>query len=325
MSKELISVIVPVYKVEKYLDRCLESLCAQTYPYLQIILIDDGSPDNCSLICDKWNALEKRVTVIHKSNGGLSDARNFGMKIPSGKYVSFIDSDDYISADFFESLLSTMQSESSDIVECSVVQFDENNSFDTYQDDYTINSYQTEQALFGLIAENPFHQHVWNKLYKTEITNNTYFPVGKLNEDEFWTYQVFGQAKRVTKINKTMYYYFQRSTSIMGEGFNLRRLDALEGKAKRQEYINQFFPSLSLQSKIDFYGSCIFSYQSVLKYMKGDEKTKALKIIREYKKKCNLTFDDIKSVGGKHRKYLYFSKISFYLCCKFRAVTGVGF
>ena len=122
-----------------------------------------------------------------------------------------------------------------------------------------------------------------------------------------------------------MYYYFQRSTSIMGEGFNLRRLDALEGKAKRQEYINQFFPSLSLQSKIDFYGSCIFSYQSVLKYMKGDEKTKALKIIREYKKKCNLTFDDIKSVGGKHRKYLYFSKISFYLCCKFRAVTGVGF
>ena len=325
MSKELISVIVPVYKVEKYLDRCLESLCAQTYPYLQIILIDDGSPDNCSLICDKWNALEKRVTVIHKLNSGLSDARNFGMKILSGKYVSFIDSDDYISDAFFESLLSTIQSESSDIVECSVVQFDENNSFDTYQDDNTIKSYQIEQALSGLIAENPFHQHVWNKLYKTEITNNTYFPVGKLNEDEFWTYQVFGQAKRVTKINKTMYYYFQRSTSIMGEGFNLRRLDALEGKAKRQEYINQFFPSLSLQSKIDFYGSCIFSYQSVLKYMKGDEKTKALKIIREYKKKCNLTFDDIKSVGGKHRKYLYFSKISFYLCCKFRAVTGVGF
>ena len=325
MNDLLISVIVPVYKVEKYLDRCLDSLCTQTYPYLQIILIDDGSPDNCSLICDNWMALDKRVTVIHKSNGGLSDARNFGMKILSGKYVSFIDSDDMISSDFFETLISVMGQEQSDIVECSVVQFDENNSFDKYQDNNTVKSYQTEQALSGLIAENPFHQHVWNKLYKTEIINNTYFPVGKLNEDEFWTYQIFGQAKRVSKINKTMYYYFQRSTSIMGEGFNLRRLDALEGKAKRQEYINQCLPSLSLQSKIDFYGSCIFSYQSVLKYMKGDEKTKALKIIREYKKKCNLTFDDIKSVGGKHRKYLYFSKISFYLCCKFRAVTGVGF
>lgn len=325
MNDLLISVIVPLYKVEKYLDRCLESLCTQTYPYLQIILIDDGSPDNCSLICDNWMALDKRVTVIHKSNGGLSDARNFGMKILSGKYVSFIDSDDMISSDFFETLISVMGQEQSDIVECSVVQFDENNSFDKYQDNNTVKSYQTEQALSGLIAENPFHQHVWNKLYKTEIINNTYFPVGKLNEDEFWTYQIFGQAKRVSKINKTMYYYFQRSTSIMGEGFNLRRLDALEGKAKRQEYINQCLPSLSLQSKIDFYGSCMFSYQSVLKYMEGKEKTKALKIIREYKKMCNLSFDDIKTVCGKNQKYLYFSKMSFYLCCKFRAVTGVGF
>ena len=325
MSNELISVIVPVYKVEKYLDRCLESLCTQTYPHLQIILIDDGSPDNCSPVCDKWNVLDKRVTVIHKSNGGLSDARNVGMQIMSGKYVSFVDSDDMISYDFFETLISVMGQEQSDIVECSVVQFDENNSFDTYQDDNTIKSYQTEQALSGLIAENPFHQHVWNKLYKIAIIHNTYFPVGKLNEDEFWTYQIFGQAKQVSNINKTMYYYFQRSTSIMGEGFNLRRLDGLEGKAKRQEYINQFFPSLSLQSKIDFYGSCMFSYQSVLKYMEGKEKTKALKIIREYKKMCNLSFDDIKSVRGKHQKYLYFSKISFYLCCKFRAVTGVGF
>ena len=325
MNDLLISVIVPVYKVEKYLDRCLESLCSQTYPNLQIILIDDGSSDKCSLICDKWNLIDKRVTVIHKLNGGLSDARNVGMKILFGKYVSFIDSDDMLSSDFFETLLFVMLKEQSEIVECNVVQFDENDSFDEIQDDNTIKSYETEQALSGLIAENPFHQHVWNKLYKTEIISNTYFPFGKLNEDEFWTYQIFGQAKQVSKINKTMYFYYQRSTSIMGEVFNLRRLDVLEGKANRQEYIEQFFSSLAQQSKIDFYGSCMFSYQSVLKYMKGKEKTRALRVIREYKKKCDLTFCEIKTVHGKNKKYLYFSKISFYLCCKFRAVTGVGF
>lgn len=320
-----ISVIVPVFKVEKYLVRCLKSLTIQTYANLQIVVVDDGSPDSCSELCDDWIVKDIRISVIHKPNGGLSEARNYGMELASGRYISFIDSDDYISDDFFDSLLSTMLSESSDIVECSVAQFDENNGFDTYQDDNTIKSYQTEQALSGLIAENPFHQHVWNKLYKTEIINNTYFPVGKLNEDEFWTYQIFGQAKRVSKINKTMYYYFQRSTSIMGEGFNLRRLDALEGKAKRQEYLECFFPELSLQSKIDFYGSCMFSFQSVLKCMSGKEKKAALHIIKEYKKKCDLTVDEIKIANGTAKRYYLLSKLSFYGCCKFRTVFGIGF
>jgi glycosyltransferase involved in cell wall biosynthesis len=279
----------------------------------------------CSLLCDDWINNDIRISVVHKPNGGLSDARNAGMQMAAGEYISFVDSDDYVSDDFFDKLISAIHNEKSDIVECGVVRFDKNNHFDDFDDDLQINSYSNEKALSGLIAENPFHQHVWNKLYKTEIVCDTYFPVGKLNEDEFWTYQIFGQAKRVSKINKSMYYYFQRRTSIMGEGFNLRRLDALEGKANRQEYINQFFPYLSLQAKIDFYGSCMFSYQSVLKYMSGDDKRKALRIIKRYRRKCDLTFDEIKTVSGSFQKYLYFSKISFYICCKFRATAGVGF
>lgn len=325
MNNEIISVIVPVYKVESYLERCIKSIVSQTYPNLQIILIDDGSPDDCSKICDEWNEIDKRVTVIHKPNGGLSDARNAGMKIVAGKYISFIDSDDMIFREYFETMLAVMEKEQSEIVECSVVQFDEDNNINQYHDDNTIKSYGAEDALSGLIAENPFHQHVWNKLYRTGTINNNFFPVGKLNEDEFWTYQIFGRAKRVTRINKTMYYYFQRSTSIMGENFNLRRLDALEGKSNRQEYIETFFPSIALQAKIDFYASCMFSYQSVLKYMKGEEKKKALSIIKGYKKKCNLSFGEIKTINGINQKYMFFSKINFYLCCKFRAITGVGF
>lgn len=325
MIHDLISIIVPIFKVEQYLERCLKSLINQTYSNLQIILVDDGSPDSCSIHCDAWIQKDNRITVIHKLNGGLSDARNVGFPLALGKYISFIDSDDYVSDSFFEVLLSAMRSEQSDIAECNVVRFDEDNQFEEFEDDDKIQSFATEQALSGLIAENPFHQHVWNKLYKTELIQDILFPVGKLNEDEFWTYQVFGRAKKSTKVNKTMYYYFQRSGSIMGERFNLRRLDALEGKSNRQEYIEQHFPSLALQSKIDFYGSCIFSYQSVLKYMSGIEKIKSLKMIKDYKKECNLTIAEMKAVHGKYQKYLYFSKVSFYLCCKFRAITGVGF
>ena len=108
---------------------------------LQIILIDDGSPDDCSKICDEWNEIDKRITVIHKPNGGLSDARNAGMKIVAGKYISFIDSDDMISREYFETMLAVMEKEQSEIVECSVVQFDEDNNINQYHDDNTIKSY----------------------------------------------------------------------------------------------------------------------------------------------------------------------------------------
>ena len=320
-----ISVIVPVFKVEKYLERCLKSLIIQTYANLQIILVDDGSPDLCSKICDDWIVKDSRISVIHKPNGGLSDARNFGMELATGKYISFIDSDDYISADFLETLLSTMQSKASDIVECSIIRFDENHHFDEYQDDNTINSYATEQALSGLVAEHPFHQYVWNKLYKAELVRDIPFPFGKLNEDEFWTYQIFGRAKRVTKINKTMYYYFQRESSIMGEGFYLRRLDALEGKCNRQQYIQKYYPALASQARINLFSSCVFSGQSSLNYLKGSEKEQAVTRINQYVKECKLSISELNSIQGKNRFWFFFADKSFWLCCKVRSMTGIGF
>lgn len=320
-----ISVIVPIYKVESYLNRCVESIVNQTYQNLEIILVDDGSPDNCPQMCDDWAKKDSRIKVIHKINGGLSDARNAGMKIAEGKYISFIDSDDFVALDFFETLLAVMEDENSDIAECSVVKFYEDDRFEEYLDDLTITSFETEAGLSGLIAENPFHQHVWNKLYKTELVKDIPYAVGKLNEDEFWTYQVFGKAKKVSKINKTMYYYFQRSSSIMGESYNIRRLDALEGKANRQKYIEDKFPSLAKQAKIDLYGSCLFAYQCVLKYMSGAEKKKASDNIKQYRKQCELSFEEIKGIEGGSKKYFCLSKINFYLCAKMRAVFEIGY
>lgn len=321
----LISVIVPIYNVEKYLARCVDSIVNQTYKNLEIILVDDGSPDRCPQMCDDYAEKDSRIKVVHKKNGGLSDARNAGMAVATGEYISFIDSDDYVSDDFFECLLDVMNKENSDIAECSVVKLYEDNRFDEFSDDLSVKTYDTQDAMSALIAENPFHQHVWNKLYKTELVKDIPYAVGKLNEDEFWTYQVFGRANKVSKLNKTMYYYFQRNSSIMGVGYNIRRLDALEGKANRQKYIENNFPDLSMQAKIDLYGSCMFAYQSVLKFMSGADKKKALSIIKKYKNNCNLSFDEIKLADKSARKYFYLAKCNFGFCCKFRAISGIGF
>ena len=321
----LISVIVPIYNVEKYLDRCVNSIINQTYKNLEIILVDDGSPDNCPQMCDDYAKKDSRIRVVHKENGGLSDARNAGMKVATGEYVSFIDSDDYVSLDFYETLLQTMIDNDSDIVECSVVKFYEDNNFDEYSDDLKVTNYDTLYALDGLISESPFKQHVWNKLYKSSVALDIPYAVGKLNEDEFWTYQVFGKAKKVTRINQTMYYYFQRGSSIMGNGYNIRRLDALEGKMNRQAYIEKNFPTLATKAKVDLYGSCMFAYQSVLKFMSGNDKKKAGKIIRDYKNRCKLTTDEINSITDSSRKYYKLAKFNFYLCCKMKALLNIGF
>lgn len=321
----LISVIVPIYKVEKYLKKCVDSIINQTYKNLEIILVDDGSPDNCPKICDEYAKQDSRIKVIHKENGGLSDARNAGMKIATGDYISFIDSDDYISGDFIETLYTTMKTENSDIVECDIVRFEDGTTPVIEKENSDINSFSTEKGLSLLIAENKFHQHVWNKLYKSEIALKIPFAKGKLNEDEFWTYQIFGQAEIVTKINKPMYFYLQRSGSIMGEGFNLRRLDALEAKAERQRYIEANFPNLEKQAKTDLFATCIFMCQSAMKFLKGKEKKQAKNVIKKYVVKNRLDKEDLTLISEKSRMWFKFANKCFYLCCKIRSITGVGF
>ncbi len=321
----VISVIIPVYQVEKYLDRCVKSLLCQTYRNLEIILVDDGSCDDCARICDTWVKADGRIRAIHKRNGGLSDARNAGIPFATGEYISYIDSDDMVTQDYFEVMLHTLQVEKSDIIECGVVKFYEDNHFDEYNDDLIVTSYRTVEALSGLIYESPFHQHVWNKLYKAELVLDVPFPFGKLNEDEFWTYQIFGRAKRVTKINKTMYHYFQRGGSIMGEGFNLRRLDALEGKYNRQQYIEKNFPGLTSQARINLFSSCVFSGQSSLKYLTKLEKKQAISRINQFVKGCKLSRSELRSIQGKNRFWYSFADKSFWLCCWVRSVTGIGF
>lgn len=227
-----ISVIVPVYNVEKYLCKCIDSIINQTYTNLEIILIDDGSPDNCGVVCDDYFLKDNRIKVIHKENGGLSDARNAGLDIAIGDYISFIDSDDYIHKDFYKTLINLIVKYNADIAQCEFLDVYEEDVDNFSNDKLYINEKITilnnNEAINNLFNENYVNTVVvWNKLYKKELFKNIRYPKGKIHEDEYTTYKLLFSAKKIVSISMQMYYYLRRSNSIMGKGFNIKSLDKL--------------------------------------------------------------------------------------------------
>lgn len=261
----LISVIVPIYKVEEYLSRCVDSIINQTYKNLEIILVDDGSPDNCPKICDDYAKMDNRIKVIHKENGGLSDARNAGMNVATGEYISFIDSDDWIENSMFEEMLNRMHEDKSDVVSCGVKWVKENGDLIR---NVTVNSeivLNKQDSLKEIINDGLLKQHVWNKLYKAEIIQEIPFEKGKYHEDVFWSYLVFSNVEKVSIITESFYCYVQRKESIMGAGYSPKRLDALDAMLKRCEYMKSNFPDLYDLSLSVYLGSCMYHIQHAIR------------------------------------------------------------
>lgn len=323
MKLPLVSIIVPIYKVEDYLERCIKSLVVQTYKNIEIILVDDGSPDSCPVICDFWSKEDKRIKVIHKMNGGLSDARNVGLSVATGEYIVFVDSDDWVSIDFVECLYKGICNSASDICECEVIK---TNKYGFCDEINYINDpvcYNTEEALKELIQDSVFHQYVWNKIYTRECVAGIQFVKGKLNEDEFWTYQVFGKAKQVSKIKNKLYYYFQRCESIMGSYYNIRRLDALEGKLERQQYIDLKFPSLSGVAGADLIKSCMYSGQMILLYMNNVDYKEAIGITKSIFRKV-LKRKYKFPISIKQKIWVHLANINFVFICKLRNWLNIG-
>lgn len=320
----MISVIIPIYKVEKELNRCIDSIINQSYNDLEIILVNDGSPDNCPIICDNWAKKDQRIKVIHKDNGGLSDARNAGYKIASGEYISFVDSDDWIHKDFYKIMLETLLKNKSDIVECGVTK-----TSDFKVDDLSINAinshdYNTENALKELINDGVFHQHVWNKLYKKEVIGDVLFEKGKLNEDEFWTYQVFGKAHLISKIDNPLYYYYQRDMSIMGQNYSLRRLDAVEAKYNREVYIEKHYPNILNYATVNLYETCIYQGQMSLKYLSKEDLNQAKKKLTYYLKKIRHNKLDLSQLTSSRKLWINLSRISFFGTCRLKNLLNKG-
>ena len=280
---EQISVIVPVYKVAKYLDKCVQSIVNQTYTNLEIILVDDGSPDECGTMCDAWANKDSRIRVVHKQNGGLSDARNAGLAVATGSLISFIDSDDWIAPDFLQLLYQGIESTQAQIAECAVDLVDEDGSTVSSRGPQKPEAVDKMEALRRLVLEEGVYQTVWNKLYRREVIEGILFEKGKYNEDDFWTYRVFDRIDKLALVEKPMYFYLQRGGSIMGVGYNPRRLEGLEARFQRMEYLSKY-EKLKNLTRQQFMLDLMWHLQSILLHLKGQDQESAAATVLKMKK-----------------------------------------
>lgn len=234
----MISVIVPVYNMEQYLERCLESIVRQTYTNIEILLIDDGSKDRSGFICDQWQMRDSRITVLHKENGGLSDARNVGLEYAKGDYLCFVDSDDYLETDMLERLFDALKQNSAEIAVCNFV-YEYADGQECQRKEYQINKFMLmtgrEFMLFSQEEKGTFGVVVWNKLFRKEIFHNIRFPKGKFHEDEFVFHRIMYSRDRICCIPLVGYHYLQRQNSITSEGPKFP--DCMEAIIERCNYM----------------------------------------------------------------------------------------
>lgn len=286
-----LSVIIPIYNVEKYLRRCIDSVLKQTYLNLEVILVNDGSTDGCAKICDEYKEKDDRVSVIHKNNGGLSEARNFGLKLVTGEIVTYLDSDDYVDTNMYEKMIKVMEDKGADIVICGTY-IDYEDGSTKIKSEKNEKSFNTEEALIELNSFSSFDMSVCNKIYKKEIIKNIDFPVGKKSEDYFVMYQYFARAKKVVVINEAKYHYFQRSNSI-SRGKNVTR-DYIEGSKSQKIFFEKNFPHLNYIGNTAYAFSHIATYNRYIK--NGLKMTNAMK--KEFKKEVRKHLKDI--TGNSH-------------------------
>jgi glycosyltransferase involved in cell wall biosynthesis len=243
MTRALISVIIPIYNVEKYLSKCIESVINQSYSNLEIILVNDGSTDNSAIICNEYGAKDSRIRVLHKNNGGLSDARNVGIDNATGDYLYFLDSDDYIDSRTIQLLFKESIQFDSDITIGNIVLVNENyevnKTFDFESRTMQFNSNDSINVLYNqdqLIIQ---FSIACNKLYKASLFQSLRFPIGKIHEDEFVNYKLFFWSKKICFVADAFYFYLQRSASIMGTVSVKSKFNALEAFFERTIFFKE--------------------------------------------------------------------------------------
>lgn len=308
--KDLISIIVPIYNVEKYLKTCLNSIVNQTYRNLEIILVDDGSPDQCGEICDEYAEKDDRIKVIHKENGGLSDARNAGINIASGKYIAFIDSDDYIADNFIQYLYDLCEGKNADMAECQYIEFKEESKNEndlTKKEDYIVD---VEQILEMLYSEEDVERIsttvVWNKLYKRELFDTIRFPKGKIHEDEFITYKLYWKMNsKIAITNQKLYYYRNRVDSITGNEFNKKRLDYIEALQERLEFFKEKDKKILYEKTLEKYAYILIKYYFITKKQIPNSQKEQKEIWQKFKRNYK-EFTKIEKTQREKIKYLMF-------------------
>lgn len=302
---DLISVIIPVYKVEQYINRCVDSVINQTFKNLEIILVDDGSIDNSGKICDEYAKKDKRIIVIHKKNGGLSSARNAGINIAHGKFLSFIDGDDYVDKRFIEILYKNIKENDADVSIVNYYQFSNTSEVFETQEKEKVCLFSQDEFFENMYDEPVYSVVAWNKLYKKEIFDDIKYPVGKINEDEAVLHYIVGKCSKIVTSNLELYYYFQRTNSIMHSNNKQDILDVMDFLYDRINYLKK----INKKNTKCYYGTMdAYAYNLIEKYSYSKNNKKIKKyfyILRQLLKENNF-----KSKKQKYKFYLlaYFPK-----------------
>ncbi|CUQ42747.1 putative glycosyltransferase EpsJ [Clostridium paraputrificum] len=237
-----ISVIVPIYNVEEYLDECIKSIVNQSYKNLEIILVNDGSKDRSLFICNKYQCEDERIRIISKENGGLSDARNAGLSVATGDYISFIDGDDYLELDMYKFLVDKIQKYNADIAICGLYRSEED-----YRDKMTRKvelTFNSEQALATMFKETYFNTSACDKLFKRELFSSIKFPVGKIYEDLFTIYKVIDSASCIVYNSDPKYFYRITDGSITNCKFSEKNLDFLQATEEILCFLQEYYPNI---------------------------------------------------------------------------------
>ena len=277
-----VSVIVPVYKVEEYLYRCLDSLCAQTLDSVEFLLVDDGSPDNCGDICEQYSRKDSRFLVFHKSNGGLASARNYGIERARGEYIMFVDSDDWVRSDFCRTAYNSAIIHDSDLVMfCSAVV---RSVYDTSVMRRTdlIEGHKSWQEAIDLVLSS-VNVYAWNKIYKRSLFEGIRYPEGRLFEDQPVTWKLIYKAQNVYFTNEVLYYYFMRDSSIAHQETYKATKDKFEMRMQFYDGIRE--KGYSNEMLNGFIANAALSYAMRVKASPNDEiSIRVNKLLKSYKR-----------------------------------------
>ncbi len=279
---DLISVIVPIYNVEKYLRRCLDSICNQVYSNLEIVLVDDGSTDSSGKIADEYARRDIRFHVIHKQNGGLSDARNVGLSYCHGKYIVFVDSDDYVTEDYVVVLYDLLKHNHADISAVSLTHKEEELS--KINDSTTTKIYNTKEALQDLLYQR-ISTSANAKMYRAELFSDIRYPKGRLYEDVIATYQIFEKATKVVWCDIKKYWYYVRTDSIVRSAFNVKKMDYVYNCEEVLEEVKKKYPALSKAAESRLLWAAIHIWVNFTERKKYPEQYQHVyKTIKQYRK-----------------------------------------
>jgi len=256
----IVTIIIPVYNILSFLDKCLDSVCKQTYKELEIILVDDGSTDGSAIACDQWSSTDNRIKVYHKKNGGLSDARNYGLSKATGSYIIYLDGDDWIAINAVEKLVHTAQEYHADFIQAGYYYAYENYLL-VYNEPTNIIEYNKENALKELISNGRIKNFVWGSLIKRELALQVPFIKGRYFEDSFWKYQIMELSNKFVYVAIPLFYYRQRPQSISGS-FTLKNIDLLIGIEKRLQFIQKNYPQL-FNLALNKYWNLTFNYMLI--------------------------------------------------------------